>query len=138
MKGEKDKKLIIEQLKKTPIIEVACQKAGVARATFYRWKAQDPEFARQADEALSEGLLLMNDLAESQLLSAIRDKNLGALTFWLKHRHEAYRNKVEISGRFKHSYEELSEEDKQLVREALKLGLSMETSEQETPNQTYE
>jgi len=34
IKVEQD--LIIEQLKKTPIVQVACEKCGVGRSTYYR------------------------------------------------------------------------------------------------------
>ena len=30
------------------------RKGGVARSTFYRWKDEDPKFAKEADEALAE------------------------------------------------------------------------------------
>ena len=82
---DSNKELLIEQLKKTPIVQVACEKVGVGRATYYRWRKEDEEFAKLADEAISEGNFLVNDMAESQLMSAIRDKNLTAIIFWLKH-----------------------------------------------------
>ena len=90
----KDKELLLEQLRKTPIVQVACQKTNVGRATYYRWRKEDKEFSRMADNALAEGNLLVNDMAESQLISAIKDKNLGAIIFWLKNRHPAYTTKI--------------------------------------------
>lgn len=36
--------------------------------TYYRWREEDPEFTKQADLALAEGVALVNDMAESQLL----------------------------------------------------------------------
>jgi len=36
-------------------------------------------------------------MAESQLMSAIKDKNMTAIIFWLKHHHPAYLTKVEIT-----------------------------------------
>ena len=107
----KEKEILLERLKKTPIVQIACEKCGVGRATYYRWRKDDPEFAKMADEALSEGSLLVNDMAESQLLQAIRSQNLGAIIFWLKHHHPAYANKVEITGRLKHDYELTAEEE---------------------------
>lgn len=97
MKTKKNKTFLIEQLKKTPIVEIACQKSGISRSTFYRWKKEDVEFAKKADDALYEGTLLVNDMAESQLMSAIKDKNMTAIIFWLKHRHPVYANKIEIT-----------------------------------------
>ncbi|OGH13916.1 MAG: hypothetical protein A3H50_00030 [Candidatus Levybacteria bacterium RIFCSPLOWO2_02_FULL_37_10] len=64
------------------------------------------------DEALFEGNLLVNDMAESQLLSSIRDKNMTGIIFWLRNRHPNYASKVELSGQTKHEYK-LSEEEVQ-------------------------
>ena len=101
MKTDKDKELLLEQLKKTPIVQVACEKMGVGRATYYRWRKENVAFAKEADESLAEGLLLVNDMAESQLISAIKDKNLGAIVFWLKNHHQDYGNKLELTGRLR-------------------------------------
>jgi len=70
----KEKSTIIEMLKKTPIIQIVCERSNVARATYYRWRKEDPEFAKQADEALSQGTLIINDLAESKLISSIQNQ----------------------------------------------------------------
>ncbi len=84
---------VLEELRKTPIVEVACRRASVSRATFYRWRGEDAEFKKAAEEALSQGAELVNDLAESQLLSAIREGNLTAIIYWLNHRHPEYKDK---------------------------------------------
>lgn len=115
------KSLLVEQLKKTPIIQIACEKVGVARATYYRWKKQDAVFAREADEAGVTGELLINDLAESQLLSAIKDKTLTAIIFWLKHHHARYATRVEVTAQLKRVPEELTPEQEAVVMKALKL-----------------
>jgi len=47
-KPEELKKLLIEQLKKTPIVQMACEKTGVARSTYYRWKKQNKTFAKES------------------------------------------------------------------------------------------
>lgn len=121
MKTDKNKELVIQQLKKTPIVQVSCEKVGIGRATFYRWKQEDQDFATMADEALIEGSLLVNDVAESQLMSAIRDKNLTAIIFWLKHHHPNYATKVEVTARLKADNEVLTPEQEELVTKALKL-----------------
>lgn len=121
MKTDKSKMLLLEQLKRTPIVQVACEKSGVGRATFYRWKKDDQEFATKADEAITEGASLVNDIAESQLMSAIKDKNLTAIIFWLKYHHPAYATKVEVTARLKADNEVLTVEQEALVTRALKL-----------------
>lgn len=116
----KQKETILEYLKKTPIVQVVCERSDVSRATYYRWKKEDSDFARQADEALDEGTSLINDMAESQLISAIKDKNLGAIIFWLRSHHPSYASKLEITGKIKHE-EQLTPEQEALVTKALKI-----------------
>ena len=119
-KQQQQKEALCEQLKKTPIVQLACEKTGLGRATYYRWKKDDKEFAKEADEAIHEGVKLMNDMAESQLLSAIKDKNLTAIIFWLKHRHKSYTQKFEVTTRIEDR--ELTEEQQAMVTKALSLG----------------
>ena len=114
---QQNRQLMIEQLKKTPVVQIACEKTGIARSTFYRWKEEDKEFAKEADQALAEGVGLVNDMAESQLLSAIRDRNISAIFYWLNHRHSAYSNKLEITAKVKD--ETLSPEQEELIKKAL-------------------
>ncbi len=119
-KQQQQKQALCEQLKKTPIVQLACEKTGLGRATYYRWRKDDKEFAKEADEAIHEGVKLMNDMAESQLLSAIKDKNLTAIIFWLKHRHKSYTQKFEVTTRIEDR--ELTEEQQAMVTKALSLG----------------
>lgn len=91
---EKNKELLLEQLRKTPIIEIVCNKIGIGRTTFYRMREQDPDFAKKADGALLEGTKFVSDAAESQLLNAIREGNLTAVIFWLKNKHPDYKQKL--------------------------------------------
>lgn len=124
---QKDREALIEQFRKTPIVQLACEKTGVGRATYYRWRNENPTFAKEADEALQESVSLMNDLAESQLLSAIRDKNMTAIIFWLKHRHKAYTSRLELSGELNHRSIELTDEQKELISRALRLASPAQT-----------
>ncbi len=121
------KNTIIEHLRKVPIIQVACEKVGLARATFYRWKKQDSEFAKAVDDAVFAGEQLVNDMAESQLLSAIRDKNLTAIIFWLKHHHARYATRVEVTAQLKRAPEELTTEQEAVVMKALELAALIPT-----------
>ncbi len=111
---------LLEQLRKTPIVQIACEKLGISRWTLYRWKKEDSDLAKKIDDAIFEGRLLVNDLAESQLISAVKDRNFGAITYWLKHHHPSYATRVKIEGEL-NLIEELSPEQKELVRKALKL-----------------
>lgn len=115
----KDKAFVIEELKKTPIIQLVCQRVGIGRATYYRWKKEDLKFARQADEALADGIKLMNDLAESKLLSLIKDGNMTGIIFWLKNRHPAYTTRVEITTNQSERRDVLNEKEQELLTKAL-------------------
>ena len=117
----KSKELIIEQLKEIPIVEITCKKIGVGRATYYRWLKEDKEFAKNSDEALREGSFLINDMAESQIISAIRNQNLTAAIYWLKHHHPAYTTKVEVTTTARLEDENLTPEQEELVQKALKM-----------------
>jgi len=86
----KSKASFLECLKTTPIIQVACQKTGISRATYYRWRKEDEKFKTKSDSSLKEGTYLINDMAESQLISLIKEKNMTAIIFWLKHHHKDY------------------------------------------------
>jgi hypothetical protein len=116
---KKDKELLIEQLKKTPIVQLACEKVGVGRATYYRWKVKDKSFSKKAEIALAEGSLLINDMAESQLLSAIMEKNITAIIFWLKHHHPTYETRIAIKAVAKDMDEKLTKKQAEVVRRAL-------------------
>jgi hypothetical protein len=120
MKTNKNKELLLEQLKKTPIIHLACERTGVGRASFYRWKNEDPIFAKQADEALAEGVMLMNDLAESKLLSSVKEGNLTGILFWLRNRHDAYKTRVEISSGQKDEVV-ITDEQEEIIKKAIGL-----------------
>ncbi len=113
--------LLLEQLKKIPIVSAACEKTSVSRPTYYRWRQEDPEFAKAADEALEHGTALVNDMAESQLLTFIRDGNLGAITYWLKHRNPNYNSKLEVTARIKQENDALTPEQEAAITEALRL-----------------
>lgn len=130
-----DKKKLLLRLVKTPIVEVACTQAGVPRSTYYRWRKSDEKFAEACDEALEESTGRINDLAESQLISAIKEQNMTAIIFWLKHHHKRYATKVEVTARFKQD-EALTPEQEVIVQTALRLaGLADDNTETEVSNE---
>jgi hypothetical protein len=119
-KNDQLKKLLLEQLRKTPVVQIACDKTQVSRASFYRWRTEDKEFSKSVEEALLDGRLLVNDLAETQLINAVKDRNITAILAWLKHNHPNYRTRLEIEGSLR-VIEELSPEKAEEVKKALTL-----------------
>ena len=112
------KTLLIEQLRRTPIVQVACEKTGIGRASYYRWRKDDPDFAKACDEAMQEGVELVSDLAESKLINSIKEQHHGAISFWLRHRHPAYADKLHVQAKVETDVA-LSPEQEELVRRAL-------------------
>lgn len=116
---EADKKRLLLRLAKTPIVEVACKQANVPRPTYYRWRKSDEAFAAACDEAIEHSSALINDLAESQLIAAIREQNLTAVMYWLRHHHPAYITRIKVDASLKREPEELTPEQAELVEKSL-------------------
>ncbi len=117
---EEDKRALLGALKETPIIAAACKRAGIGRATYYRWRREDPQFLRHAEDAIAEGFELINDLSEGQIISLIKEKKLPAITLWLKHHHPRYGAKVRPYEKMA-TVETLTPEEREIVLEALAL-----------------
>lgn len=115
----KEKQEFVEQLKKTPVIQVVCEKLGVGRSTFYRWRDEDENFAKEVEESYTQGKLLINDLAISQLISSIKDKSIQGIKFWLQHNHPEYSNTMTLKHNF--NSDDLNEEQKEIIKKALML-----------------
>ena len=130
---------MVMQLKRIPIIEIAVEKTNISRATYYLWRKKDAEFAKLADEAISEGVAYINDLSESQLITLIKDRDIQSIRFWLSHRHPAYAAKLNINANINNFQEKLRPDQQKVVDEALKL-LSLsegdESSQGENKNET--
>ncbi len=119
MKKSKLQNQFFEELAKVPIVQVACEKTGVSRNSVYRWRKEDKAFANKMDKALSEGVALVNDMSESQLLTLIKEKNWSAISFWLRHRNNNYKDKIEVTT--KEESEVLTSSQAKIVRQALRL-----------------
>lgn len=96
MISNKDKNKFLEELEKNPIIQIACRKTGIGKSTYYRWIKEDKNFKKESEESLNKGRLLINDLAESKLISSISNNNLTAIIYWLKNNHSRYSEKVDL------------------------------------------
>ena len=108
------------ELKKVPIVLVACEKSGISRNSVYRWKREDKKFSEVMDEALAEGEALVNDMSESQLLTLIKEKNWSAISFWRRHRNPRFKDKIEVTSKTEDT-DELTPAQAEVVKHALKL-----------------
>jgi hypothetical protein len=128
---DKEKQTLLDNLRQMPIIELACKKSCICRASFYNWKKNDKEFAKAAEEAVFEGESLITDMSESQLISLIRDGNFQAIQLWLKHHHKKYAEKLDITANVNIKDEPLTLEQKELVKKALmQAGILLNTNQQ--------
>ncbi len=128
---EEEKNTLLDNLRQMPIVELACKKNNISRASFYRWKKDDKEFAKMVDEAISDGESLITDMSESQLISLIKDRNFQAIQLWLKHHHKKYAEKLDITTNVNIKEEPLTPEQKELVEKALtQAGILLKNNEQ--------
>jgi hypothetical protein len=95
MISDKNKNKFLEELEKTPIIQIACRKTNIAKATFYRWIKTDKKFKKDSEESLNQGRLLINDMAESKLIFSVGNGNLTAIIYWLKNNNPRYSEKID-------------------------------------------
>lgn len=117
-RNKTEQKVVLEQLRKIPIVQIACERSNIGRSTYYRWRREDAKFKKATDEAMQDGEEMINDLSESQLITLIKEKNFPAIQLWLRQHHPKYRNKVEVTTRTEED-EQLTPEEAKLVRNAL-------------------
>lgn len=127
-KKNKVKDAFLDELRKIPIVQVACEKTGISRQSVYRWKQEDKAFSKEMDQALADGEALVNDMSESQLLTLIKEKNFSAIRFWLNHRSPKFKDKIEVTTRIDMD-EELTDEQQAIVRRALQLATNQKQHE---------
>lgn len=121
VKTKAQKQAFLEQLPKYPIVQVACERSGVGRSTYYAWRKDDKEFTKLADEAVRSGILFINDMAESHLIQNIKNGNNTAIIFWLKNHHSEYNDR--IVHEHEHSLELVDEDRKAIVKALMNIGL---------------
>jgi len=121
MKKDKKKNEFLEQLRKTPVIQIAAEKVSISRNSVYKWRKEDPEFHKAMELALIEGEELINDISESTLLSLIKDRKWQALSFWLSHRHPKFTNKLKIEANINYAAGPLTPEEEAIKKEALEI-----------------
>lgn len=93
-KTAEQKLAICEHLAKCCIVQLACERTGIGRATYYMWRSEDEEFKKKADEAINTGRAYLNDIAFSGLLKKMQEGNMTALIFFLKNNHVWFGDKI--------------------------------------------
>jgi len=127
MKTKEQKRILIKELEKNPIISFACRKAGFARATYYRWIEENEKFSEATKKAIEKGVFSINDLAIAQLILLIRNANFAATKYWLSHRDPAFSEKLQIKEVLQEligqnpDKRKLTDEEEALIKEAIRL-----------------
>lgn len=117
---QKQKELLLEHLRTVPIVEMACKRTKISRATFYRWCSTDEDFKEKVENAKVDGVEYINDISESQLVSLIKEKKYQAIALWLKNNHKRFMSeeKKDMLARTQKKIE-LNKEQKELLKDAL-------------------
>ena len=108
---------VIEQLKEMPLVTYACQKFGIPKSTFYKWKLIDDEFKTQVENSINIGRDTVNDIAISQLLKKINNGETIPIIFWLKNNSPMFNEKITLE--IKTNKQGLSAEELKAVTKAL-------------------
>ena len=88
MRNQSDKNKFLEKLSTHPVVSVVCRNTGISKATV--WIEKDVTFKEKFDKAMTQGRESINDVAESVLLSLVKDKNIRAVEYWLTNNHDRY------------------------------------------------
>ena len=79
--AENRKELFLEELFKTLGCELsACQRTGVSREEYERWKREDPDFERRVAQIDDDAL----DYVESRMFEEIKSGNAQLIKFYLE------------------------------------------------------
>lgn len=93
MIDDKTKDKLLEELEKGGNVYFSCLKAGISRATFYRWMKDDDLLAKEVRRVIHIGKQNNCDIAEQALMINVKNKDMNAIKYVLSHNSETYRPK---------------------------------------------
>ncbi len=96
LKARHAKKLMLEMLRKYPIVEAACAKVGISRSTHYEWIKKDAQYSSDVEQATRASIDTVTDIAESNIIEGIKKGDYKSSAFWLTHRHMNYKKKNDL------------------------------------------
>jgi hypothetical protein len=98
MKSPNDKQRFLERLSETPLISIAAKRAGIAKATIYRWLDKNLDFNHKVNEVLEKGCEDLCDRIESVLIKKALGGEQWAVKMYLENnRNKYYRPKVPLN-----------------------------------------
>jgi hypothetical protein len=74
---------VLRQLRKGSAILKACEVAGMAPSTFYRWRKKNPRMSDLCDAIIG---VRINVVEDSLFMAATVDRNISAIIFFLTNR----------------------------------------------------
>jgi hypothetical protein len=96
LKARHAKKLMLEMLRKYPIVEAACAKVGISRSTHYEWIKKDAQYSSDVEQATRASIDTVTDIAESNIIEGIKKGDYKCSAFWLTHRHMNYKKRNDL------------------------------------------
>ena len=111
---ERKQKIFLHKYEETLNIKLSCEKAGISRTTFYRWKAESDSF----NIAYENAKRILNDEIESVLFIALKEKEDGiptkqAVTVALQ-LHKSLNNKIDSEDTVERNIERICNDGKGL------------------------
>jgi hypothetical protein len=88
----RNKRALIENLRRKAVIYLAAQAVGINKLTVYRWRDADPQFA----EAMAEAMQDAKEIMENSVYEDALNGNTLLKMFWLKRHDPSYRDKVTL------------------------------------------
>ena len=96
------KNKLVGEIAKSGNVYFSCNRVGIGKSSYYRWKKEDPEFNRSAELAVREGIENNCDVAEHALMLKIKDKDINAIKYQLSHNSPRYMPKHNKTVRIEH------------------------------------
>jgi len=93
MIDDKTKNNLLQELEKSGNVYFSCHKIGINRSTYYRWFQDDKVFRKNAVWAIRQGRANNCDIAIQALMIKIKEKDMRAIEFYLKHNDSTYKTK---------------------------------------------
>lgn len=90
MVSDADKQKFLDELENLPIVSVVCKRAGISKATIYRWVEDDADFKKKYDRSLKRGRDTLVDHAESKLVKMADKEHFGAIKMILEANSKRY------------------------------------------------
>ena len=111
MKHNHEKSTFLEALRESPVVARAAKKAGISKATIYRWMKDIPEFRRAVNSAIKEGNAHTGEMVEMILVKKAMEGNFNAMKFYLTNNNPKYAPKrtIDPPPLFVHKHDDDSE-----------------------------